>query len=255
MSRFFVYCLIILIPFTSAKAEGLVTMLSTNSVEINSNYTGTEISIFGAVERDAQTVIRRAPYEVVVAIKGPSSSFIVRQKEHMGLIWVNANQQKFGLVPKFYAVISSGKFDQIVSSEQQKSLNLGLKAITSGSTTLNDDVETNGKAFQNALIRLRKEQSLFKQDDDSVIMQRANTFRANLALPAYAPLGRYEVVVYLFTGNQLLASEASGFYVRKIGFEADTALLAHTKPFIYGVLAAFMAISVGWMASVVFKRN
>ncbi len=255
MKRFCLFWFLMLMSASIVKAEGLVTMLSTNSVEINSNYTGTEISVFGAVERDAQTIIRRAPYEIVVAVKGPSAPFIVRQKEHMGLIWVNTNQQKFGLVPKFYAVISSGKFNSIVTAEQQKKLNLGLKAITSGAPSSAEEAQINGEGFQEALIRLRKEQSLFKQDDDSVIMQRANTFRANLALPATAPLGRYEVMVYLFTGNVLLASESSGFYVRKIGFEADTALLARSRPFIYGVFAAAMAIFVGWIASVIFRRN
>ncbi len=255
MNRFYFFCLLGLGLVSPLRAEGLVTMLSTNSVEITSNYTGTEISVFGAVERDAQTIIRRTPYEIVVAVKGPSAPFIVRQKEHMGLIWVNANQQKFGLVPKFYAVISSGKFNSIVNSEQQNKLNLGLRAITSRSSLSAEEIQLGNESFQDALIRLRKEQSLFKQDDDSVIMQRANTFRANLSLPANAPLGRYEIMVYLFTGGTLLASESSGFYVRKIGFEADTALLSRSRPFVYGVLAAAMAIFAGWIASVIFRRN
>jgi uncharacterized protein (TIGR02186 family) len=239
-----------------ARAEGLVTMLSTNSVEITSNYTGTEIAIFGAVERDAQTVPRKMPYEIVVVVKGPAAPFIVRQKENMGGIWVNASQQKFGAIPKFYALTSSGKLNTIISSAQQKSLNLGLSALVSNAANLgNKSAQTSDESFYNALIRLRKEQNLFQQYEDSVIMQRANTFRANVPLPAHAPLGRYEVGVYLFSGGVLLASENSGFYVRKIGFEADTALLAKTKPFTYGVAAALMAVFIGWMASVVFRRD
>jgi uncharacterized protein (TIGR02186 family) len=238
-----------------AHAEGLVTMLSTNSVEINSNYTGTEIAIFGAVERDAQTVSRRMAYEIVVAVKGPSSPFIVRQKDNLGGIWVNAAQQKFGSIPKFYAVASSGKLNEILKQQQQKTLNLGLQAVTSNAAAILDAPQTGGESFQSALIRLRQEQGLFQQYEDSVIMQRANTFRANVPLPANAPLGRYEVSTYLFSGGVLLASENSGFYVRKIGFEADTALLARTKPLIYGIVAALMAVFIGWIASVVFRRD
>jgi uncharacterized protein (TIGR02186 family) len=238
-----------------ARAEGLVTMLSTNSVEINSNYTGTEIAIFGAVERDTQTLQRKMPYEIVVAVKGPGSPFIVRQKDNMGGIWVNASQKKFGNIPKFYAIASSGKLNEILKKDQQKTLNLGLQALVYNAANTLDEPQTDCENFQSALIRLRKEQGLFQQYEESVIMQRANTFRANVPLPANAPLGRYEVSAYLFSGGALLATENSGFYVRKIGFEADTALLARTKPLIYGVIAALMAVFIGWLASVVFRRD
>ncbi len=247
--------ILILIFFPQfARAEGLVTMLSTNSVEITSNYTGTEIAIFGAVERDAQTLQRKMPYEIVVAVKGPSSPFIVRQKDNMGGIWVNASQQKFGNIPKFYVIASSGKFNEILKKDQQKTLNLGLQALVYNASSTNE-VEIDGESFQSALIRLRKEQGLFQQYEESVIMQRANTFRANVPLPANAPLGRYEVSTYLFSGGALLATENSGFYVRKIGFEADTALLARSKPLVYGIIAALMAVFIGWIASVVFRRD
>jgi hypothetical protein len=42
----------------SAGAETLITSLSNHRVLINSNYTGTLIAVFGAIERDAQTVAR-----------------------------------------------------------------------------------------------------------------------------------------------------------------------------------------------------
>ena len=39
-----------------ASAETLITSLSNHRVLITSNYTGTSIAIFGAIERDAQTI-------------------------------------------------------------------------------------------------------------------------------------------------------------------------------------------------------
>ncbi len=251
-------CLWLTLAASAAHGEGIVTMLSTNSVEITSNYTGTEIAIFGAIERDATTILRGTPYEVVVAIKGPANSLVVRQKERLGPIWVNAEQQKFSDVPGFYAVLSSGKFDTMIDAPMQKGLRLGLKAVTSTFAALDTASDTTlpgEEDFQTALIRLRSSQKLFFQDDEAVSFQRANTFRATLPLPANAPLGRYEVTVYLLSGGTLLAREASGFYVRKIGFEATTASLARTRPLIYGLGTALCALLIGWIASVVFRRD
>ncbi len=245
----------------SAMGEGLVSMLSTNSVEITSNYTGADIAVFGAIERDSATVARGTPYEIVIAIKGPSAPLVVRQKERVGPIWVNAEQQKFGEIPGFYAILSSGKFEEIVDTQWQFRLKLGLQAITANLDQL--PVFKSGQAtpkpiedrFQNALIRLRRDQNLFQENSGTVSFQRANTFRANVLLPANAPLGRYEVTAYLFSGGAFLASEGSGFYVRKIGFEAATASAARVRPLLYGLAAAFMALLSGWLASVIFRRD
>jgi hypothetical protein len=62
--------LILLGTMASARAETLITSLSNHRVLINSNYTGTLIAVFGAIERDAQTVARGTGYDVVVTVRG-----------------------------------------------------------------------------------------------------------------------------------------------------------------------------------------
>ena len=244
-----------------ASAEGLVSMLSTNAVEITSNYAGTEIAIFGAIERDAATVSRGSPYQMVITVKGPSAPLVVREKEKAGVIWVNSEQRKFGDVPGFFAVLSSGALAEIVDDDAQKRMQIGDHGITSSlEPTVGDRTGPGaGKAtaasFEHALIRLRREQGLYMQYPAAVTFQRANTFRAQVPLPASAPLGRYEVTTYLFSGGVPLAQEKAVFFVRKIGFEAATAAAARNRPFSYGLVAAAMALIVGWLASVIFRRD
>ena len=74
---------------------------------INSNYTGTSVAVFGAIERDAQTVSRAAPYDIVVTVRGPRQSLVVREKEPLGPVWINQEQQKFPDAPAFLGVFSS----------------------------------------------------------------------------------------------------------------------------------------------------
>lgn len=244
-----------------ARAEALVTMLSTNAVEITSNYTGTEIAIFGAIERDAATVSRGTPYDIVISVKGPSVPLVVREKDRVGILWVNTGQRKFGEVPGFYAVLSSRNFNDILDEKSQQKLKIGRQAVIASVERSADDLPDFGtqgtpvSAFETALVRLRQSQGLYQEAPDAVVFQRANTFRAQVPLPANAPLGRYEVTTYLFSGSVLLARENAGFFVRKIGFEAVTAAAARTYPLLYGIAASIMALMVGWFASVIFRRD
>ena len=50
--------LILLGSGVAARAETLITSVSNHRVLITSNYTGTSIAVFGAIERDAQTIAR-----------------------------------------------------------------------------------------------------------------------------------------------------------------------------------------------------
>ena len=63
-----------------AGAETLVTSLSTHYVRITANFTGADLVLFGAVERDARTVARRGGYDVIVTVTGPRQTFVTRRR-------------------------------------------------------------------------------------------------------------------------------------------------------------------------------
>ena len=72
-----------------AAAETMVTSLSSHRVAITSNYTGTSIAVFGVIERDAQSISRASPYDIVVTVRGPRQTLVVREKEPAGILWLN----------------------------------------------------------------------------------------------------------------------------------------------------------------------
>jgi uncharacterized protein (TIGR02186 family) len=81
--------LLLLLAGTSAHAEKLTVALSTPEIQINSNFTGTNVTIFGVIERDAGTVARVAPYEVAALILGPPETVVARRKDRFLGIWIN----------------------------------------------------------------------------------------------------------------------------------------------------------------------
>ena len=96
---------------------------------INSNYTGTQIAVFGAIERDAQTVARATAYDVVVTVRGPRQFLTVREKERLGPIWINQDQQKFPTAPAYLNVLSSRPIEEITSEQLRRARRSGLSAI------------------------------------------------------------------------------------------------------------------------------
>src|SRR5712671_2362724 len=64
-----------------AVAERLVSSLSSHIVQITSNVTGVELTLFGTVENDQATVPHNGAYDIVVTVTGPRQSVVARRKE------------------------------------------------------------------------------------------------------------------------------------------------------------------------------
>ena len=107
-------------------AERLVASLSNHRVMVTSSYTGEELVLFGSVERDAATVPRRGPYDIVATVTGPRQSLRTRRKERVLGIWVNVSSREFVNPPSYLAVLQSHPLDAIANAENRKKLQLGL---------------------------------------------------------------------------------------------------------------------------------
>ena len=71
-------------------------------------------------------------------------------------------------------------------------------------------------------------------------------FRAEIPLPAEAPIGNYDVDVKLFADGALLARANSAFEIVKVGFEQFVANAARDYGLLYGLATAMMALMTGW---------
>jgi uncharacterized protein (TIGR02186 family) len=237
-----------------ARAEKLILSLSTPRVAIASNYTGTDVVVFGSIERDAQTVPRVGPYQIVLTVRGPKRSLVVRKKERLGPIWINQEQQKFTQIPSFMAVLSSWPLDQITTIALRRRLGIGIGHSLMGVDSL-PDITPDQNPFLEALMRLKDENSLFTEDDRGVTFLTPQIFRSAITLPATAPTGIYTVEIRLFADNVIIAEDDIGFEVMKIGFEQQLADAARSHSLFYGLSVALMAVFFGWLANVIFRRD
>jgi uncharacterized protein (TIGR02186 family) len=247
-------CLLLGWGAAPAAAESLTASLSTARVAITSNYTGSSIVVFGVIERDAQTVARAGAYDIIVTVRGPRQSLVVRVKEPFGPIWINRAQQTFANVPTYIGVFASRALAEITSDALRRRYRLGVDAIVSAPEFAGVK-GAQDNSFREALIRLRAREDLFVEDDKAVAFLTPNLFRAPISVPATAPPGAYEVDVALLSDSVLLARAQTGFQLVKIGFEERMGELARDRPVIYGGVTAAAALMFGWLASIVFRRD
>ena len=237
-----------------ACAEALFASLSTPRVAITSTFTGSSVVVFGAIERDGQTVARAGPYDIVITVRGPRQSLVVREKEPLGPMWINRSQQKFVDVPLFLGVLSSRPLREVTTEPLRRRLRVGLRAIMDAPDfTLERGPQ--GDPFRDALLRLRVQEGLYVERERGVSFLTPTIFRGPVPLPATAPTGFYDVDVALFADGVVLARAETIFELAKIGFEQRMAEFAREWSLAYGVATTLIALSFGWLASVIFRRD
>lgn len=243
------------------RADQLVTDLSEHQVAIRSNFTGTQILLFGAVEA-ARPGSRALNRDIVVVVQGPSRPMTVRRKEQMTAIWVNHDSVTYPSVPGYYAIASTRPLEVTATPETLKALRIGIENIDPGTPIahaidgtqqiLPPDEE---RAFWKALVRNKRRDGLYINVPGGVTFLGQTLFRATVDIPAKVPVGLYTAKVYLLQDGEIIDTISSPLYIEKGGVERFLYRMAHTDPLLYGMIAVLVAAFAGWLASAVMARR
>jgi len=242
--------LLLLLLSLPAQAEQVVAGLSQNRVSINTNFDGSEILIFGAVKRET-AIPDDPPLHIIVSVAGPSRPVDVRRKDRRFGIWVNTDSLHVDRAPTFYAVATSGPWDDVISFEDDFRYRVSIpRAIRADGAPGAADAKG---SFTDALIRLREEAGLYQTLIGEVELTESTLFRATIALPANLTEGDYVTRFLLTRGGTVIDSQETVIFVQKVGLERFLYNLAHQRPLVYGLMSLFIAIVAGWGASAVFR--
>jgi len=234
----------------SAQDESIVAGLSQTSVSITTNYVGSEILIFGAVKRDAPMPDGRL--DVIVAVEGPHTPVVVRQKERSLGIWVNSGAVRVDSAPSFYALATTGPLNRILNQtdDLRHRITIG-QAIRSVGISAEAQ---NAQAFIDALLRVRERSGRYRINEGAVWMDQQTLFRADVALPANLTEGQYRVRIFLTRDGHVIDLLEREIGVRKAGLERFLFTLSREQSLLYGLLSLALAVLAGWGASAVFQR-
>lgn len=223
----------------SAEAKPIVADLSSHEINIDTEFTGTDILLYGA---------RNDIGDIAVVVRGPKKHYVVRKKERVAGVWVNSAQEEFRAIDSFYAIASSKPLNELQNQPFMKSLGIG---------SANPDLMLLNKKenrFYQALEKRMQDIGLYAKEQAEVRFWGDTLFRTVLEFPENLPRGWYSAEVYLFNDGQLSSVQITPVHVSKIGFEAFVFDFAHEYPFLYGLAAAVIALVTGWLASIVFYR-
>jgi uncharacterized protein (TIGR02186 family) len=234
---------------TPTLAQRLIASLSNHRVMVTSSFTGAELVLFGAIEA---TFPRKGGYDIVATVIGPRQDMVTYRKDRVLGIWVNADSRLFERVPSYLAVLANRPLDAIANAETRRKLQLGLENIQ----LLQDGSDSGpNDPFRNALMEINQDRGLYVEAANGITFLTPTLFRASISLPAGVPVGNYEVDVRLFVDGKLIARAPSAFEVYKAGFEQFVTSAVRNHSLLYGLSTAAMALAIGWLASVVFRRD
>ena len=230
----------------------LVPDISSRSVEIRYSFTGAQLLLFGAILYPGGRAPAR-PADIVVVLRGPVEPIVVREKQKIAGIWMNADSNRFRSAPSFYAVASSRPISQLMDERTAAIYEMGLQnlQLSPGGGALPEKE----RRFEAGLLDLRRRQGLYAEHPRGVEISEGVLYRATISIPSQVPVGTYTAETFLIDRGRVLAAATREIQIDKSGFERFVALAARRHAFLYGIVSVLLSLGLGYAAGALFRRR
>ena len=236
---------------TVAATPVLVPEVSQDRISIRGDFNGAQLLLFGAITYPPGTR-NTDQADIVVVLKGPVKSIVVREKQQIAGIWINAASSEFRSAPGFYAVASSKPIDEIVDGKTADNYKLGLHHLQLSPAGAIDSRELD--RFVDGLVDLNSRGNLFKNLPNSVKITNSVLYQARINLPASVPVGDYTAETFLIIDGRVKAAEVKDITIEKIGMGRFITNLSQNNGLLYGLIAVFISVFLGWSAGYLFRK-
>ena len=230
----------------------LVPDISARKVEIRYSFTGAQLLLFGAIVFPGGRPPNH-PSDIVVVLRGPVQPILVREKQRILHIWMNADSNRFRSAPSFYSVASSRPISDLVDERTAAIYEMGLHnlQLSPGGGALPEKE----RRFEAGLLDLRRRHGLYAENPRGVEISGGVLYRATIAIPSQVPVGTYTAETFLIDRGKVIAAATRDIQIDKSGFERFVALAARRHEGLYGIAAVLMSLGMGWAAAAFFRRR
>jgi uncharacterized protein (TIGR02186 family) len=230
----------------------LVPDVSSRQVQIRYSFSGAQLLLFGAVVSPGGRTPDR-PVDIAVVLRGPVQPILLREKQKIAGIWMNADSSRFRSAPSFYAVASSRAISQLVDERTASIYELGLHnlQLSPGGGALPE----RERHFEAGLLDLRSRSGLYAENPRGVEITDGVLYRAVITIPSQVPVGTYTAETFLIENGRVLAAATRDIQIDKSGFERFVALAARRHRLLYGLCCVALSLGLGWAAASAFRRR
>jgi len=221
-------------------AKSIISGISSSKIEIDTNFIGQEILLFGSKDVFG---------DIFIVVRGPKKDYMVSKKGQILGVWVNEDRLKLKDVYSYYTTF--GDHRALRDSRLFSALEMSKKNID-----FNIPDHKNASQKEEFKIEFTKnltEQDLYMVNSDNIDFLDENLFKVMLKFPKNISEGVYNVEIYLMEEGNLGAFQLIPIYVNKVGFSAKVSNMALNKEFLYGFLAVLVAVSASLFVNFVMS--
>lgn len=231
----------------------LVPEISPNNIEIEYGFTGAELLLFGAIIYPENKPPQNVQDDLVILVRGPDQAIILREKQKVAGIWVNAESTEWRSAPSYFGMASTRPINDIVDKRTAAIYEFGLDYLQL--SPVGTIVQSDQKRFAHGLVDLNSRAGLYEERQSSVELVENVLYKARLKLPASVPVGQYSAETFLIRDGRVISAAVRDIHVGKYGFELFAVNASINHPFLYGLFAVILSLVLGWLAGVVFRKN
>jgi uncharacterized protein (TIGR02186 family) len=230
----------------------LVPDVSARQVQIRYSFSGAQLLLFGAISYPGGRTPDR-PADIAVVLRGPVEPILVREKQKIAGIWMNADSSRFRSAPSFYAVASSRPIRDLVDDRTASIYELGIHnlQLSPGGGSMPE----RERHFESGLLDLRARDGLYYESPHGVEIADGILYRALITIPSQVPVGTYTAETFLIDRGKVVAAATRDIEIDKSGIERSVWLASRRHRFLYGLACVLLSLTLGWAAALAFRRR
>ena len=241
------FCIILFVlPNKFLIGEEAYFDLSDQEIEIQTNFNGKEVIIFGLTEPQ---------FDTIITIKGPKKDTKVSKKERLFGFWFNTKKIIYRELPTIFFIATSNPINEILNDDTITRKALYFEQMIINLVTqrnFNFSKQNKLEMWNKNMIEIKKKLNLYKEYELKIIDNKL--FQTKIFFPSNTIPGLYDVNIYQIQNKIILSEKNKKIMIKKAGIGSKIFQFAHNKPATYGILCIMLALFAGLVAATVFRR-
>ena len=232
---------------TAASVDTVPFTIDPNPVSIGTFFHGGAVRVRGTVASDTT---------VVVLITGQTTEEGFNRKGRVGPFWATVGKVTIAGVPRLHLVASTAQVSTLLPPTAVDEHLLSLEALLHRAI-----VKPGGPNREPVLVeylKLKQWQGVVGVFEDAVRISGSSAeraFEATIPWPATAPVGAYRVIVLHVRDRAVVRQSVQPLSVTYVGLPRFISHMAFEQGLTYGIFAVFIALGVGLVMGLLFKRG